>query len=161
MIKTVDNLAFHTQIVKKKSSINYQHGRLLYSYLRKYIEDNNIKKINILEIGTARGFSSICMSKAINDAEIKGVINTIDIIPHKKKIYWNCIDDFEGKKTRENLLSLWSEELKNINFLTGPSSYVLKKIKIEKINFAFIDGMHDYYNVKKELDFVKEKTIHW
>ena len=153
----LDNLAFHTQIVKKKSSINYQHGRLLYSYLRKYIEDNNIKKINILEIGTARGFSSICMSKAINDAEIKGVINTIDIIPHKKKIYWNCIDDFEGKKTRENLLSLWSEELKNINFLTGPSSYVLKKIKIEKINFAFIDGMHDYYNLKKELNFVKER----
>ena len=31
---------------------------------------------------------------------------------------------FEGKKTRENLLSFWKEELKNINFLTGPNSYV-------------------------------------
>lgn len=153
----LDKLALHTQVVKKKSAINYQHGRVLYSLLRKYIQDQNINYIKILEIGTARGFSSICMSKAINDTGIKGVINTIDIIPHKKEIYWNCIDDFEGKKTRENLLSFWSEELKNINFLTGPSSYVLNKTKMEKINFAFIDGMHDYYNVKKELNFVKER----
>ena len=28
---------------------------------------------------------------------------------------------------------------------------------MEKINFAFIDGMHDYYNIKKELNFVKER----
>ena len=34
---------------------------------------------------------------------------------------------------------------------------VLNKTKMEKINFAFIDGMHDYYNVKKELNFVKER----
>ena len=66
----------------------------MYSLLRKYIQDQNINYIKILEIGTARGFSSICMSKAINDTGIKGVINTIDIIPHKKEIYWNCIDDF-------------------------------------------------------------------
>ena len=80
----LDKLALHTQVVKKKSAINYQHGRVLYSLLRKYIQDQNINYIKILEIGTARGFSSICMSKAINDTGIKGVINTIDIIPHKK-----------------------------------------------------------------------------
>ena len=156
----LDNLAFHTQIVKKKSKINYQHGRLLYTYLRRYIVDNKIKKINILEIGTARGFSAICMSKVINDSGIDGIISTIDIIPHTKKIYWNCIDDLEGKKTRQELLSYWSEELKNIKFLTGPSFYVLKQIKFKKkIDFAFIDGMHDYFNVKNEIDFLKKRQI--
>ena len=70
----LDELALHTQVVKKKSAINYQHGRVLYSLLRKYIQDQNINFIKILEIGTARGFSSICMSKAINDSKIKGNI---------------------------------------------------------------------------------------
>ena len=28
---------------------------------------------------------------------------------------------------------------------------------MEKINFAFIDGMHDYYNVKKELNLFQER----
>ena len=74
------------------------------------------------------------MSKVINDSGIDGIISTIDIIPHTKKIYWNCIDDLEGKKTRQELLSYWSEELKNIKFLTGPSFYVLKQIKFKKKN---------------------------
>ena len=37
------------------------------------------------------------MSKAINDANIKGKIITIDIIPNDQKIYWNCIDDCNQK----------------------------------------------------------------
>ena len=35
----------------------------------------------------------------IEDSEKVGKIFTIDIIPHNKKLYWNCIDDCEGKKT--------------------------------------------------------------
>ena len=70
--KWLDNLALHTQVVKK-SEINYQHGRILYSSLRDYIK-KELKYLNILEIGTALGFSSTCMSKAIIDSNIKGKI---------------------------------------------------------------------------------------
>ncbi len=155
----LDELALHTQVVKKKSAINYQHGRVLYSLLRKYIQDQNINFIKILEIGTARGFSSICMSRAIIDSKINGNISTIDIILNKNKIYWNCIDDHDGKKSRQDLLCPWEKELKNINFLTGPSSFILKKINYDRINFAFIDGMHDYLNVRREFKFISTKQL--
>ena len=153
----LDELALHTQVVKKKSAINYQHGRVLYSILRKYIQDQNINYIKILEIGTARGFSSICMSKAIIDSKINGKISTIDIISNKNKIFWNCIDDHDGKKSRQELLNPWEKQLKNINFLTGPSSLILKKINYDRINFAYIDGMHDDFNVRKEFKFISMK----
>ena len=153
----LDELALHTQVVKKKTSINYQHGRVLYSLLRKYIQDQKTNYIKILEIGTARGFSSICMSKAIIDSKIDGDISTIDIISNKNKIYWNCIDDHDGKKSRQELLNPWQKELKNIHFLTGPSSLILKKINCERINFAFIDGMHNDFNVRKEFKFISLK----
>ena len=155
--KWLDNLALHTQVVKKKSEINYQHGRVLYSSLRDYIKKKELKYLNILEIGTALGFSSTCMSKAIIDSNIKGKIFSIDIISGINKIYWNCIDDHEGPKTRFELLSSWKEELSNIIFLTGPSFFTLKKFKEHKVNFAYIDGMHDYRNVKKEFDFISSR----
>ena len=153
----LDELALHTQVVKKESAINYQHGRILYSKLSKYIKEKNISSINIVEIGTARGFSSICMSKAINDSKINGKIITIDIIPNNKKFFWNCIDDLQSKKTRKELLNNWNQELNNIFFLTGPSSFVLNKIVFDRIHFAYIDGMHDYLNTKREFQFISNR----
>ncbi len=154
----LDNLALYTQIVIKKSQINYQHGRILYSLLMKYLNQNN-DKINVLETGTARGFSSICMSKAILDSNKKGKIYTIDIIPHDQKMFWNCLKDFNGKISRKELLSEWIVYTKNINFLRGRTHIVLRKIKFDRINFAFLDAAHNFKSVKNEFDYVSKKQI--
>ncbi|MAO32546.1 MAG: hypothetical protein CL824_03475 [Crocinitomicaceae bacterium] len=151
----IDNLALHTQIVKKKSKLNYHHGRLLYSVLRNYIKENpELKLINILETGTARGFSSMCMSKALNDSKKIGKVYTIDIIPNNQKIFWNCIDDWDGKKTRIDLLNKWKKELENIVFLTGDCQTVLKNFHLERVNFAFLDAQHDYESIMNEFNFI-------
>jgi len=155
----LDEIALHTQVVKKKSEINYQHGRLIYAELMHYIINNFVQEVNILETGTARGFSSICMSKAINDSGIRGTIHTIDIISGENKIYWNCIDDHDGPKTRKELLAHWKNELKNIKFYVGPSRFVMERIKLKRINFAFIDAMHDYQNVKREFNFISKLQL--
>lgn len=155
-----ENLALYTQVVKKNSPLNYQHGKVLYSLLSKYISENsNLKNIHILETGTARGFSSICMSKALNDRNIEGTIFTIDFLPHEKAIYWNCISDFEGKKSRKDLLNQWKKERDNIEFLTGKTSKILKNLKIERINFAFLDGAHLEKAVLKEYNFIFPKQV--
>ena len=84
-INWLNKLALQTQVVIKKSSINYQHGRILYAELCNYIQKNSISNVIILETGTARGFSSVCMSKAITDCKLDGEINTIDILPNNKQ----------------------------------------------------------------------------
>ncbi len=123
-----DDLALHTQVVKKKSKINYQHGRVLYSILCDYTSKNLDNNITIFESGTARGFSSICMSKALNDCKTKGKIFTVDIIPHNTKMYWNNIDDhLIGKVTRLELLKNWKKELQNIEFYEMKSSEFFEK----------------------------------
>lgn len=154
----LDNLALHTQVVIKKSQINYQHGRVLYSLLMKYLSQNN-DEINVLETGTARGFSAICMSKAILDSNKKGKIFTIDIIPHDQKIWWNCLKDFDGKTSRKELLSEWFVYTKNINFIRGRTHKVLKKIEFDRINFAFLDAAHNFKSVLNEFDYVSKKQI--
>jgi len=151
-------LALHTQVVKKKSKILYVHGRLLYSSLRKYIEKSNEKNINIIETGTARGFSALCMAKAMHDANIGGKIITFDVLPHNHKMYWNCIDDHEGKKTRQELLEPYKNLTeKYIWFHQGNTKIELPKLQTDRVHFAFLDSAHEYYYLVDEFLNIKDK----
>lgn len=151
----VDELALSTQIVKKKSELNYNHGYLLYSALCRYIKDNPNQNYTILETGTARGFSAVIMAKALDDANVAGKIITVDVLPHNDKIYWNCIHDAEGKKTRFELLEKWKDLVeKYIFFIQGYSDIVLKQLGFPRVHFAFIDGLHSYEGAKIDAEFV-------
>ena len=76
-------------------------------YLEKHPEKETGNSVKIWETGTARGFSSLCMSKALSDQKCSGTILTFDLLPHQTKMYWNCIDDQNGPLTRAELLKPW------------------------------------------------------
>jgi len=148
-------LALHTQVVVKESEICYQHGRLLYAKLSEYCDKRNPRSLNILETGTARGFSTLCMAKALEDRRSEGKIVTVDPLPHNIPMFWNCIDDTEGEKSRDQLLSEYSELIsKYIWFLEGKSEDILSRLELSRIHFAFLDGGHEYEDVKFEIDHV-------
>ena len=157
-IKFINNLALITQVVKKDSKINWMHGFIIMKTLRSYVE-NKVNKINIFETGTSRGFSAIIMSYVLNELNKDFNIDTLDVIPHEKKIYWNCISDItKGKLTRKMLLSDYSNYLRNINFISGISKNILKNFDLRRIHFAFLDGSHEYEDVKFEFDFVDKRN---
>ncbi len=153
------DLVLVTQIGIKKSKLNYYHGRILYSLISRYLSKikNKSNKINILEIGTARGFSAICMARATLDSNVNASIITIDYIPHFKKRYWNCLKDIDGPSSRSELLSKWQEETNQIIFIEGFSQSLLPKLGLERINFAFLDGQHKKENILQEYNVIKKK----
>ena len=153
----LDNLALHTQIVKKNSDLAYPHGRLLYALVRKYAADTGERFITILETGTARGFSALCMAKAIQDAGVDGRVVTFDVLPHLNRQYWNCIDDAQGKKSRAELLSRWPELTRMITFIHGDTLMMMPRVGHDRINFAFLDAQHIKSSVLNEFDFVKAR----
>jgi len=158
--KWFNDVSLVTQTCIKNSDLNFNHGRILYSLLSKYIKDiknNNEKNILILETGTARGFSSLCMSRAILDQKINGKIITIDCIPHEKKMYWNAISDCDGEQTRADLLSRWKDELLNIIFIQGWTLDTINKLGIKRINFAFLDAQHTKKSVLREFKYINNK----
>lgn len=157
-IKFINDLALITQVVKKDSKINWMHGFIIMKTLRSYVHDTN-HHINIFETGTARGFSSIVMSYVLNELNKNFKIYTLDIIPHEKKIYWNCISDIKrGKVTRKMLLTDYSKYLKNISFISGISKNILTNLSFDRIHFAFLDGSHEYEDVKFEFEFVDKRN---
>ena len=158
--KFINELAFTTQISIKNSPPNFQHGRIIYALLGEYLKkvrDENFAH-TLLDIGTARGFSSIIMSRFMINNSIKGNIHSIDIIKHNKKKYWNSILDVEkGKLSRKQILEPYQEYLKNIYFHEGQTNNILSNLKLDRINFAFVDGSHEYKDVAFEYNYIKQR----
>ena len=131
----------------KIKTINYERGILLYALIAKY------KPKNVLEIGTAEGYSALCMAWAMTDYDINGRIFTIDPkpfdVPIKREITLE-----ENPKHESIMLStkeLWNkfankEWIKKIEVLTGFSGEILQKKTKEfpKMDMGFIDGHHTY-----------------
>ncbi|RUZ79668.1 class I SAM-dependent methyltransferase [Mesorhizobium sp. M7A.F.Ca.US.006.01.1.1] len=152
----LDNLALHTQITIKKSTLAYPHGRVLYSLLRRELASNPRPFTTIVETGTARGFSSLCMAKALDDAGAAGHVITLDVLSHNHRFYWNCIDDHDGRKSRAELLQPWQSLSDRMVFLQGDSLVQLPKVGVNRIHFAFIDAQHTTKNVLLEYRAVSE-----
>lgn len=156
--KFINKLGYLTQVSIKKSAINFYHGYLLAYYIKNIVH-NSSDKFSVLETGTAKGFSSIIMSKFISNLKINFQIYTIDLIPNNQKIYWNSVTDHIcGKITREQLLSKYKKEQRYIKFLKGNSIKLLKKLNLERINFAFLDGSHKYDDVKFEFKYINKRN---
>ena len=158
------DLALHTQVTCKSSLVCYVHGRVLYSALARYLSKSSRipfpPKINILETGTARGFSALCMAKALHDFSRAGLILTFDVLPHQPPMYWNCIDDLSGIKTRAELLRPWRELVENyVIFQQGDTRFSLSQVKCQRIHFSFLDGAHTYNDVLSEFFQVKDSQI--
>ena len=152
----VDELALATQVVPKDEELDWSHGFLLYAALTSYLaRTGSDRPVTILETGTARGFSAVCMAKALRDAKRAGTILTVDVLHAERPIYWNSISDAEGPKTRLQLLEPWSDLVEDhVVFLRGDVAVALEQIGIPRIHFAFLDAEHTYDAVRRELAFV-------
>jgi len=151
------SLALHTQTVIKDSALNFSHGRVLYSVLRRHFPQNRLptgEGALILETGTARGFSALCMAKALADAGVPGHILTIDVLPHDVAMYWNCIDDLEGPKTRRELLADQETLLARIVFAEGDTREMLGQLGLSRVHAAYLDAQHTFEDVMAEFRFV-------
>ncbi len=131
----------------EKQITNYERGILLYSLIAKY------KPKNILEIGTAEGYSALCMAWAMTDYNINGKIFTIDPkpsdVPVERNVTWE--DNPKHDTVMLSRRELWNkfankEWIEKIEVLTGFSGEVLQKKteKFPKMDMGFIDGHHAY-----------------
>ena len=150
----MDNLGLKLQVCVKQSRPLYLHGYLLTSALNNYLQLNQEEPIVIFETGTARGFSSIAMAKVLYDLnKNNAIIHTLDREPHTTPFYSNCyLGAKKGRKvSRQECIEEWKEiSDKYITFHCGDSSDLMTRIQSEipRINLAFLDGSHEYKNIK-------------
>ena len=166
----VREIAFNLHNVLKNKKNSFIHGFLLNSYLRRYVKEVYLDSedsgtLNILDIGTARGFSSLCLANVLDDFKINGKIFTFDVIPNRESFFWNAPSDVQkGKLSRKELLNKWKNLVENyIVFFSTATFNSLRVVDIPRIDFAFIDGSHNFedviYEIKYILQRLNEKSI--
>lgn len=118
---------------------------------------NDIDEYHFVEIGSWKGKSSTYMA--------------VEILNSGKRIKFDCVDTWNGSEEHldknnnsyEPLLEipngLYNEFLKNIepvksviNPIRMSSIEASKLYKDNSLDFIFIDGAHDYFNVKQDVE---------
>ena len=135
------------------------HGKLLYTLIRERQACG--RKVAALDIGTARGFSAITMSRAMLDAGLDGHVYTMDVIDHHDPRDWHArkhsSDDPSagGPEPRSAIWQRWfPDEAASITPITGRSTRLLSDWPHGRIDVAFLDGSHAYDDVRAELDML-------
>tara|TARA_Y100000741_G_scaffold121229_3_gene91084 strand:- start:8304 stop:9056 length:753 start_codon:yes stop_codon:yes gene_type:complete len=154
----MDDIGLKLQICVKGSRPMYLHGYVISSALDNYLLKNNYNNINILETGTARGFSCIVMARIMEMHNIEGTIYTID----NTDVFKNCLKaaQLKRKVSLNECVEEWKPLVdKYIIFEKGDSNEKLQELnnKLSRIHFAFLDGAHYYNEVTKELNFVENR----
>jgi hypothetical protein len=134
----------------KKSPPNWQHGRVLYAAARKYLKPYRGEDgINVLDIGTAKGFSALCLRWAMDDSNcVHDDVTSVDIIDPGSRVRRNTIAEVDGFLTLAETLTPWPEAL-GIQFAQSTGIDWLTAHR-ERIHVAFVDGSHNGGSVLAE-----------
>lgn len=132
---------------------NWQHGRIIYAMLRNYLSHYAGERPLLIDIGTAKGFSALIMKWAANDAKVKCVIRSADVIDPEARVPRNTVADCDGIKTLYEILEPWPET-KEIEFHQLGGATLMSQSG-DRINFAFLDGKHKYDYVRVEAGILR------
>lgn len=124
----------------KKNPPNWQHGRVLYAAASSYLRGNESDSVTFLDIGTAKGFSALCLLWALDDQGRQGRVISVDVLDPNGKERRNSIAEVASPKTLAEILGPWPEA-RRIGFLKSTGVEWLERYD-HRVNFAFVDGKH-------------------
>lgn len=108
-------------------------GNLLYNLVRL------TRPKTIVEIGTFKGYSAICLAQGLEDNK-HGLLYTID--PVEQQIVHQAI-----KKSNLG---------QRVSYIIGSSFEIIPYLNLRQIDLVFIDGNHGYVNCREDFDLVKD-----
>lgn len=143
----------------KNSPPHWQHGRLIYAVARDFLKGKPSGCWSFLDIGTAKGFSALCLRKALIDhvvaqgpsaplapvhtsAQPWSAVTSVDVMPPAARCYRNTVAELDGGglKTLAEILAPFPEA-SGITFLESTGIDWLKGSR-DRVHVAFVDGKH-------------------
>lgn len=131
----------------KAHAPHWQHGRVLYSAARQSFERGD-GGVTILDIGSAKGFSALCLLWALMDAGLTGAVISVDVIDPLARVARNTVAECDGLKTLAETLAPWSDA-GTITFEQSTGIAWLEQHPA-RVHVAFVDGKHSGHVVRRE-----------
>lgn len=135
----------------KAAPPSWQHGRVLYAVVRHFLSGKPSGCWTIFDIGTAKGFSALCMQWALMDhagGALTVGVTSVDVMPPDARVRRNTVAEVDGLKTLAEILAPW-REAEHIEFIHTTGIHWLQSEQ-GQVDVAFIDGKHSGPVVKTE-----------
>jgi predicted O-methyltransferase YrrM len=133
----------------------WQHGRLLYAVTHLRLRALESGSVTLLDIGTAKGFSALCLQWALIDAGADGHVISLDVVNPYERVRRNTIAELDGLKTVLECLEPWPEA-RAIEFVQADARLWLTR-NPGRLAVAFVDGKHTYEAVSWELALLSNR----
>lgn len=137
----------------KAHAPNWQHGRVLYAMTRQYLDGSAVSFMNVLDIGTAKGFSALCLQWALLDSGVSGRVVSVDVVDPFARVQRNSAAELDGLLTVPEFVALWREGAVMTFRHTGACDWP-SLLHHDRIAVAFIDGKHTQEAVTKDAALV-------
>ena len=118
---------------------HWQHGRVLYALLRRELE-TIVGAVRVLDIGTSKGFSALCLRWALLDADRQGVVHSVDVMPPGARLRRNTPVELDGLKTLAEILAPWPEARDIVCVESTGIDWLARHPN--RVQVAFVDGKH-------------------
>jgi predicted O-methyltransferase YrrM len=126
---------------------NWQHGRVLYAVARRLLTRVDGPAL-FLDIGTAKGFSALCLQWALDDAEADGRVVSVDVLDPSLRERRNTVVEVDSLRTLGEILKPWPEAAM-IEFQCSTGVRWLETHG-DRVHLAFVDGKHSFDAVAQE-----------
>jgi predicted O-methyltransferase YrrM len=129
---------------------NWQHGRVLYAVARQRLAASPHTLSDpalLVDIGTAKGFSALCLQWALLDSGSVGAVISADVVDPDARVRRNSVAELDGLLTVREFVKPWPEA-EGIVFTHTASKLWLGTFG--RVPVAFVDGKHTYQAVKAD-----------
>lgn len=142
----------------KANAPNWQHGRLLYTLARQYIEWAKAPT-TFLDIGTAKGFSACVLSWAIADADVcDHRIVSLDIVEPDTLVRRNSVIECDKLMTVQQFVQPFIAPGVDVKFYgKGAANWLIQAPRDVHVGFAFVDGKHTFDAVAFEAISIEKR----
>jgi len=143
----------------KASPPNWQHGRVIYTVARRYLAATPGPSFLFLDIGTAKGFSALCLQWALLDSGVSGVVESVDVIDPRAKVFRNSVRDTESENRLADYHREWPDASRIVFHKCTGLQWLLKSD--ERVHIAFVDGKHSGDVVREEAKRLASRQQPW
>jgi hypothetical protein len=152
----IDRMARELACPVKVNPANWQHGRIIYAAAKRYLETSKEDFYNFVDIGTAKGFSAMCMDAAACYARAMGIIDSIDVVDPYALVRRNSVLECAGARFT---VPEFTRPYRNGAFAIkwhgrGSQEYFVQSLAPARIHFAFVDGKHTFEAVMGEANAI-------
>jgi predicted O-methyltransferase YrrM len=142
----------------------WQHGRVLYAAAVRALRALSATQtqpdpVTLLDIGTAKGFSALCLARALGDVGLPGRVVTVDVVNPDERVRRNTVAELDGLKTVEEVLSPYlTAGIAHVDarWLTGVTWL---SVTVGRLPVVFVDGKHDGAVVAEEARLIEARQL--